>query len=265
MTDAEIKKAKDANGEMLHIPVALGPVAVVYNLPDVKGQLRLTGPLLAKIYLGEITSWNDEAIVNCNPDVTLPDLEITTFARREATTTTKVWTEYLSTTSASFKKNVGSGMSVKWPAGVVTAEGNSGMVEKVKNQKGAIGYVELPFAREQKLTVAHVKNSAGKYIEPNLKSATAAADAALKTIPEDLRYSLIDAPGDDSYPLVGTTWLIVYSDQTASKQSGKELVKFLLWAVGDGQKHLKGLRYAPLPEKLAELAKKKIELIKTAE
>lgn len=267
MTEAELKKAKNAYGDVLHIPLAMGAVVVTYNLEGVKEQLRLTGPILAQIYLGEITKWNDERIADSNPGVTLPDREITVVRRSDKSGTTAIWTEYLSTVSSTWKTKVGTGTTVKWPtvAHGVDAEKNEKAAKAVSETDGAIGYVELSFALEQGLKYAQVKNKVGTWVQPSLESVTASANAALLDIPPDLRYSLIDRPGEEAYPISGTTWLIVYVDQTAAKKKGKELVKFLYWVVDEGQSHLKELRYAPLPPKLAARVKEKIAAIQTGE
>jgi phosphate transport system substrate-binding protein len=262
LTDAQLKKANDQGGAVVHVPLALGAVVVTYNL-EVK-QLRFTGEVLADIYLGKITKWNDPAHRACNPGAELPDLEITVVRRSDSSGTTAIWTDYLSKVSKDWADKVGTGTIVKWPVGE-DAEKNPGVAKAVSRQAGAIGYVELGFALERNLKYAQVRNKAEAYILPSLESATAAAAAALEDIKDDLRFSLTNTPGKESYPICGATWLVVYADQSAQKQKGKELVKFLRWAVTDGQAKLEDLRYAPLPEKMAERVKKQIDTIKTAE
>src|SRR5262249_34576893 len=233
-----------------------------YNLPDVSGQLRFTGPVLADIFLGKIRKWNHDAIAASNPSVTLPDLEITVIRRSDVSGTTFIWTDYLKKASAEGEAKVGVGTTVKWPVGE-DAEKNDGVAKGVSRKIGAIGYVELSFALERNLKFARVKNQNERYIEPSLESVTAAANAALRIIPPDLRFTLTDAPGEDSYPIAGTAWAVVYVNQPGAK--GKELVKFLRWAVHDGQTHLRQLRYAPLPPSLVARIDEKLAAIQTGD
>jgi phosphate transport system substrate-binding protein len=265
MTDAQLKKAKANVGEVLHIPLAMGAVVVTYNL-EVKKQLTFRGEVLAQIYLGEITKWNHPAILQSNPGVDLPDTTITVIHRGDASGTTAIWTEYLTKVNPDWEKLVGTGTTVKWPVGE-DAEKNDGVAKAVSKTVGAIGYVELSFALERNLKYAQIKNSQNKAIQPTLESVTTAAVAALADIKpdSDLRYSLTNPPGEDSYPIVGTTWMVLYMDQTAAKKKGKELVGFLRWAMDEGQPKLKDLRYAPLPPKLAALVKEKIGKILTSD
>jgi phosphate transport system substrate-binding protein len=246
MSNDQLAKARAANGEVIHIPLAMGAVVVIYTLPEVKEQLKFTGQVLADIYLGNIKNWNHPAIEACNRGVKLPDLPITVIRRSDSSGTTHIWTDYLNQVHPVAWKDVGVGNLVKWPAGVagVDADKSAGMVKAVLEKHGAIGYVELSFALERNLKFAKVMNKNERYIEPTLESVTAAANS-LQTIPADLRYTLTDAPGDDSYPIVGTTWVVIYTKQSGPK--GRELLKFLRWATHDGQQHLKALRYAPLP------------------
>jgi phosphate ABC transporter phosphate-binding protein len=262
MTDAELAKARDANGEVVHIPLAMGAVVATYTLPDVEKQLRFTGPVLADIYLGKITKWNHGAIAACNPGVALPDLAITVVHRSDSSGTTFIWTDYLNKASPAEWAKVGVGNVVKWPVGQ-GADKNQGVAKAVLQTKGAIGYVELSFALERNLKFARVQNQNGFYIEPTLESVTAAANASLRTIPADLRYTLTDAPGDDSYPIAGTAWVVVYVNQSGAR--GRELVKFLRWTAREGQEHLKALRYAPLPPTLVARIDETLAKIRVAE
>ncbi|MDB5312543.1 MAG: phosphate transporter substrate-binding protein PstS, partial [Gemmataceae bacterium] len=265
MTDKQLEKAKATNGEVIHIPLAMGAVVATYNLPEVTAQLRFTGPVLADIYLGKIKTWNHPAIAASNPGASLPDLEITVIHRSDQSGTTAIWTDYLQKASVEWeKKGVlgGGGPTVKWPVGE-EGEKNSGVAKAVSKKVGAVGYVELSFALEKNLKYAQVKNPGDRFVSPSLESVTAAANAALQSIPPDLRYTLTDIPAEDAYPIVGTTWAVLYLNQPGTK--GKELVKFLRWAVHDGQDHLKQLNYARLPPRLAKLVDEKLAAITTGE
>jgi phosphate ABC transporter phosphate-binding protein len=262
LTNDKLAKARGVHGEVVHLPLALGAVVATYNLPGVNTQLRLTGPVLADIYLGKITRWNHEALVASNPGVDLPDREILVIHRSDSSGTTAIWTEYLQEVSGEWADRVKSGSVVTWPAGE-GAEYSDGVAKAVSQKVGAIGYVELSFALQRNLRFALVQNRNDRFVEPTLESVTAAANASLRTIPADLRYSLTNAPGEDSYPIVGTTWAVLYVDQTGPR--GKELVKFLRWALRDGQAHLKSLRYAPLPPPLVARADAKLATIRTGD
>jgi phosphate transport system substrate-binding protein len=264
MTDAQLLKAKNGVGEVLHIPLAMGAVVVTYNL-DVKDQLIFRGEVLAEIYLGKITKWNDPAIQQSNPGVELPNLPITVIHRADSSGTTAIWTEYLGKVNKAWLDTVGPGATtVKWPIGE-DAEKNDGVAKAVSRTVGSIGYVELSYALERSLKYAKIKNKLEKAIQPSLDSVTSAATASLQEIKSDsdLRYSLTNPPGEESYPISGTTWMVVYLDQTGEKLKGKELVKFLQWAMDEGQPKLKDLRYAPLPPKLVARVKEKINNILT--
>jgi phosphate ABC transporter phosphate-binding protein len=213
--------------------------------------------------LGRITNWNHESIQANNPGANLPDLKITVVRRSDSSGTTSIWTDYLSKVSLEWKEKVKSGNTVKWPEipGGEDVEKSDGVAKAVRAKKGAIGYVELSYALEQNLRFAQVQNSTYKWVNPSLESVTAAANASLETIPPDLRYTLTDPPGEDSYPIAGSTWVVMYRNQSGA--TGKELVKFLSWAVHDGQKHLADMRYAPLPPKLVERIDEKLKTINT--
>ncbi len=226
---------------MIHVPLVMGAVVPTYNLPDQAGQpiaLRFTGPILADIYLGKITKWNHPAIASVNPGQTLPDLKIEPVHRRDGSGTTAIWTDFLCKASARWKSQIGSGTTVTWPGGTA-AEKNDGVADAVSRTDGAIGYVELSFALANNLPVGMVKNKAGAFVAPSIEGITTAA-ASLKPIPPDLRYSLTDAPGQASYPIVGTTWAIVYIDQPSGK--GRELARFFRWATGEGQNEARQMR-----------------------
>jgi phosphate ABC transporter phosphate-binding protein len=239
-----------AGSRLLHVPLVLGAVVPTYNLTldgEVKS-LRFTGPVLVGIYLGAITRWNDPAIAVNNPGVKLPDLAITPVYRSDGSGTTSIWTDYLAKAGSAWKDQVGVGTKVTWPVGV-GADKNNGIADTVSRTNGAIGYVELSYALANGLPVGQVKNAAGMFVTPSIESVTAAA-ASLRSVPDDLRFSLTDAPGAAAYPIVGTAWALLYVQQPYGK--GKELAEFLRWATTDGQTLVSDLHYGPLPPDWAE-------------
>jgi eukaryotic-like serine/threonine-protein kinase len=247
LTDDELRKA---GGEVLHVPLALGAVAVAYNLPDVAGPLRFTGPVLADIYLGKITRWDDPSLAINNPGVRLPALPITPVYHAEATGTTYLWTEYLTAASTEWKRDHGPAVDVDWPVGV-EARSNDGAATRVSRTVGAIGYMEQSYARANNLPVGWIKNKDGKFIPPGPAGVIAAAAAVLPTAEPDLRYSLTDATGEDAYPVAGTAWAVLYVDLT-DRAAGRELVEFLRWATHEGQAYVPELQFAPLPPDLVK-------------
>lgn len=249
LTDAQLKKAKDIHGEVVHIPLALGAVAVTYNLPDITLPIRFTGSILADIYLGKIKKWNEEALSFCNPGLKLPDVDIAVVYRSDSSGTTGIWTDYLSKISGEWESKVGKGTTAKWPVGI-GAEKSTGVAGLVTKTVGAIGYVELTYALERNLKVGSLKNKADKYVMPTLESVTAAASAEVQSIPADLRFSLTNTNGEDSYPIAGCACAVLYANQPASHHA--ELVKFLKWSVTEGQVELPMLRFAPLPAQMLE-------------
>jgi len=255
MTDEQLKAAP---AELFHIPTVLGSVVATYNLPG-SPKLKFTGDVLAEIFLGKITKWNDPKITALNPGVSLPDESIIVVHRSDGSGTTYIWVDYLSKISPDWEKKVGRGTSVNWPVGL-GGKGNEGVSGQVKNQPGALGYVELAYAVKTHLPVASVKNAAGKFIEPSIASTTAAAAGAAKTMPEDFRVSLTNPPGDDAYPIASFTWLLVYKDQP-NEVKGRALVKFLWWMSHEGQKFADDLLYAPLPSQVVKQIEAKIKLI----
>lgn len=226
-----------------HIPTVAGAVVVSYNLPG-DPTLKLDGPTLAGIFLGTITKWNDPAIAGQNPDIKLPDADIIVVHRADGSGTTFCFTDYLSSVSSEWKSKVGKGTAVSWPTGF-GAKGNPGVAGQIKQSPGAIGYVELAYAKENKLPFADMKNAAGNYITPSLASVTAALASA--DIPADFRFSMVNPPGPDAYPISTATWLLVYAQQKDAAK-GAKLVAFLKWAYSDGEKMAADLDYAPLPD-----------------
>jgi phosphate transport system substrate-binding protein len=245
-----------APGKILHIPTVAGADVVTYNLPG-SPALQLDGPTLANIFLGKITNWNDAAIVSQNPSITLPATGITVAHRSDGSGTTFIFVDYLSSVSKDWESAVGRGTSVKWPVGL-GAKGSEGVTEQVKQISGSIGYVELVYAIQQKLPYASMKNAAGHYITPSLESVTAALAAA--TVPDDFRFSMVNPPGDQAYPISGATWLLIYQKQTDAAK-GKKLVEFLKWAETTGQGMTAPLSYASLPDALNARVLKEIETI----
>jgi len=259
MNEEQLKKCRDNGAEALHIPLVMGAVVPVYNLPDVKEKLRFSGPVLADIYLGTIKRWNDRALRDLNPGVDLPDRPIQVVHRSDGSGTTYVWVDYLAKVSPAWNKDVGVATSVNWPVGV-GAKGNEGVSGQVGRTPGCIGYVELIYALQNDIQFGRVKNREGTFIEADLQSVSAAAAAALENVPDDLRYSITDAPGKDSYPISGTVWAVVSTKLPADK--GPMVVDFLRWVLHEGQEYCEKLHYARLPKGLVERADKKLDQIK---
>jgi phosphate transport system substrate-binding protein len=256
MKDEAMAKAP---GKILHLPVVAGGVAIMYNLPG-NPKLKLDGDSLANIYLGNIKKWNDPKITALNPGVDLPDLAIVPVYRTEGSGTTFIFTDYLSAVNPVWADTVGKSTSVKWPAGIgLGAKGSEGVAGQVKQISGAIGYGELAYADQSKIPYADMKNSSGNFISPAPASVSAALATA--TIPADFRFSMVNPPGPDAYPIAGASWVLVYQQQK-NADHGKKLVAFLKWAVTDGQKISSTLDYAPLPDSVQERELKLLGTIK---
>lgn len=258
MTDADLKRAP---GKILHIPTVAGAVVITYNLEG-DPKLKLDGATLADIFLGNITQWNDPRIAALNPDIKLPATEIVVAHRSDGSGTTGIFTAYLCAVSPAWKDTVGSAVSVQWPVGQ-GGKGSDGVSGMVKQTPGAIGYIELIFALQNKLPVAEIKNAAGKFVGPSLESVTAAMESA--QVPDDMRFLIIDAPGEAAYPIGGCTYLLVYEDLKARVRDSShaaKVVEFLKWAETDGQKLAPALDYAPLPEALRRRILERIDTIK---
>lgn len=260
MSDAEQAAAK--GGAVLHIPVAMGAVVLVYNIPGVTAELKMSPAVIAGIFLGRITKWNDRQIAALNPGVTLPAQDIVVVHRSDGSGTTYIWTDYLARLSPEWAKQVGKGKEVKWPVGLGGAQ-NEGVAGQVKQLPGAVGYVELAYARQNKLSYAAIQNSAGNFIAPSIESVTAAAAAVAAGLPDstDYRISIIDPPGADAYPISSLTWALVYRNQ-ADKAKGKELIEFLRFGLTEGQAAAKELDYAPLPASMVAQLQKRLDLVK---
>ncbi len=257
MTEDELKNAP---ASVVHIPTVLGAVTLAYNLPDLKKPIKMTGDVIAEIYMGNIKKWNDAKIAALNKDLKLPDIDVAVNFRADSSGTTSVFTDYLVKVSPSWKEKVGSGKAVKWPVGI-GAKGNEGVTASIKNTPGSIGYIELTYAESQKLTTAEVQNKAGKFVAASIASVSEAAAGALKTMPEDFRVSITNAEGAKSYPISAFTYLLVYKEMP--KDKGDDLVKFLGWAMDKGQKMAPELAYAPLPTSMVGKVKEKIKTIST--
>jgi phosphate transport system substrate-binding protein len=256
MTEEEMRKLP---GAILHIPTAMGAVVVVYNLDKVEAGLKLTPDILADIFLGKIIRWNDPKIAELNKGVTLPNADIVVAHRSDGSGTTDIFTNYLTTVNVEWRAKVGHGKSVNWPVGL-GGKGNEGVAGVVKQTPGAVGYVELAYAKQNNMTVASLRNREGHFVLPTLEATSAAAAGVAKSMPADFRVSLVDAPGKDSWPISGLTWLLVYKDQK-DLAKGKALVQFLKWAVKDGQKMEAALDYARLPKPVVDMLEKTLRQI----
>ena len=259
MTDEQLAKAP---GPIMHFPTVLGADVPVYNIPGVSTALKFTGPVLADIFLGKITTWNDPAIAKVNPGVSLPATPITVAHRSDGSGTTYIWVDYLAKVSPEWKQKVGVNTSVNWPVGV-GGKGNEGVAGLVKQTPGSIGYVELIFAKQNDISYGSVQNQAGEFVNADVNSVTAAATGALATMPKDFRVSLTNSPGPGAYPISSFTWILLYESPKDASQAGI-FVDFMKWALTDGQKFAPDLGYAPLPagvvqQELDQLARIKLQ------
>ena len=256
MTDEQLSQAKT---KILHIPTVLGADVPAYNIPGVSEELKFTPELLANIFLGKITSWNDAALAKANPGVNLPNQPVIVIHRSDGSGTTYIWTDYLSKVSTDWKNQVGKGTSVKWPVGL-GGKGNEGVAGMIRQMQGSIGYVELIYAVQNHIAYGSVKNAAGQFVKASLDSVTAAA-ASVKNMPADFRVSITNAPGKDAYPISSFTWLLIPSTSKDAAK-GKIIGDFLNWMVADGQKMTADLSYAPLPESVVAKVKETIKQVK---
>ena len=241
MTDEQLKAAP---GPILHFPTVLGAVVPVYNVQGAGVDLKFNGTVLADIYLGKIRKWNDPAIVKLNPGATLPARDIAVVHRSDGSGTTYIFVDYLSKVSPEFKRTVGVNTSVNWPAGV-GGKGNEGVAGLVSQTPGAMGYVELIYALQNKISYGSVQNAAGEFVKASPDTVTNAAAAA--QIPDDFRVSITNATGAGTYPISSFTWLLLYQSPSDTGRA-KAMIEFMRWAVTDGQKFASELGYAPLPE-----------------
>jgi phosphate ABC transporter phosphate-binding protein len=257
MTDKQMAEAKSKNGDVVHIPLVMGADVPAYNL-KISQTLKFTGPVLADIFLGKITKWNDPALKAINPGVDLPDQGIAVCHRSDGSGTTYIWADYLAKVSPEWKEKVGVSTSLKFPVGVGN-KGNEGVAGFVKSNEGAIGYVELIYALQNGIKFGSVQNRAGNFVTADLASVAAAGATA--EIPDDLRYSLTNPDGKDVYPIAGTNWAIVYVKQPEAKKQA--IVDFLTWVTHDGQELCEPLHFARLPQSLVQKVEKKLERIKS--
>lgn len=255
MSDEQIAKAPG----ILHIPTCLGAVVLTYNLEGVPSGLKVTPEAAAGIFLGKVKEWDDPLLQKENPDVKLPKKPISSVHRSDGSGTTKIFVDYLTAVSPDWKAGPGSGTSVNWPSGL-GAKGNEGVSGQIQSTPGSIGYVELVYATQNKMSYAALKNAAGKFVLPTLESVTAAAAGGLARMPDDFRISIVNAEGEASYPISGFTYLLVFKDQKDAAK-GKTLVDFIKWGAHDGQKLTKELSYAPLPDELVKKIDAKVATI----
>jgi len=253
MTDENLAKAP---GKLLHLPTVAGAVVVTYNIPELPG-LKLDGTTIADIFLGKITKWNDPRIAALNPGAKLPAMDLVVVHRSDPSGTSYIFTDYLSSVSKEWEKNVGRNVSVKWPVGLGN-KGNEGVAGQIKQLPGTIGYVELAYAHQNKLPVTELKNATGVFVKPSVESVTEALATA--NVPDDFRFSMVNAPGEKAYPIAGATWLLVYQQQKDAAK-GKKLVEFLNWALTKGEAMAAPLDYAPLPEKVRDRVLERVKTI----
>lgn len=262
MTDTELGGAK--GGRIMHFPTVLGAVVMAYNLPGFTGELRLSGPVIADIFLDKIKKWNDPKIAALNPGASLPNSDILVVHRSDGSGTTYVFTDYLSAISPEWARGPGRGKDIAWPTGL-GGKGNEGVAGQIKQIPGALGYVELAYARQNNLPTAAVQNSAGNFIAPSIEAITAAAEGVAARLPADTDYriSIVNSPGANSYPISSFTWLLVY-EQPADSVKGRKLVDFMRWALTEGEKQAEALDYAPLPAAMANRLLQRLDSIRVA-
>lgn len=260
MSDEEIQKANSKNNNnILHFPTVIGSVVLTYNIPGVDKNINLSADAISGIYLGKIKKWNDPLIQKENPEVKLPDKEIIVCYRTDGSGTTYVFTDYLGKVSNEWKSNVGVAKDVKFLTGQ-GGKGNEGVTGLVKQLEYSIGYVELIYALQNNLKYANIKNQEGQYVAPTVESLTKAAEQSVNEMPADLRQSITNAKGKESYPISSYTYLLIYEKQKDAVK-GKVLKEFLQWALTDGEKFAKDLGYAPLPPQVISKEMEKVKLI----
>ncbi|HZR66309.1 MAG TPA: phosphate ABC transporter substrate-binding protein PstS [Terriglobales bacterium] len=256
MTDQQLA---DAKFKIIHLPTVLGADVPAYNVPGIKTELKFTPDVIAGIFLGKISSWNDPAIAKVNPGISLPSQSIVVVHRSDGSGTTYVWTDYLSKVSPEWNSQVGKGTSVKWPVGL-GAKGNEGVAGMIRQMDGAFGYVELVYAVQNNIQYGSVQNAAGSFVKANLDSITAAA-ASVKSMPSDFRVSITNAPSKEAYPISSFTWLLVPAEW-GDKTKQKVMVDFLNWMLDQGQSMTAQLSYAPLPQSVKEKEREAIKTIR---
>jgi len=249
-----------APGKVLHFPTVLGAVVPIYNIPGVTAELKFTGPLIADIFLGKITKWNDPAIAKVNAGLTLPNTDITVAHRSDGSGTTYIFVDYLAKVSPEWKSKVGVATAVAWPVGL-GGKGNEGVSSLIKQTPGTIGYVELIYALQSKTSYGSVQNASGEFIRASVESVTAAAAEASAKMPADFRVSITNAPGKAVYPISSFTWILLY-ENPKDKAMAATFVDFMNWMLVDGQKFATALGYAPLPPQVVALEKEALKKIK---
>jgi phosphate transport system substrate-binding protein len=245
------QRMKEMPRAVIHFPTVAGAVALAYNLPDISAPLKLTPAIVTGIYLGKIKMWNDPIIVAANPGITMPGSPILPVHRSDGSGTTYIFVSYLAAVSSEWKELVGVNTSVSWPVGI-GGKGNEGVSGLVRQTPGAIGYVELAYAKQNNFAVAHVKNAAGNFIEPTLTSTTAAANGAAAALAKDVRTPIVNSPDPNAYPIAGLTFLLVYKEQQ-DQAKGKAIADFISWSMTEGQEVAEGLSYARLPEAVVKV------------
>jgi phosphate transport system substrate-binding protein len=258
MTNDQLQAARS---KIMHFPTVLGADVPVYNLPGVTAEVKFTGPVLANIFLGKIAKWNDGEIAKINPGVTLPNRDITVVHRSDSSGTTYIWVDYLAKVSPEWKSKAGVATQVNWPVGI-GGKGNEGVAGLVSQTPGAIGYVELIYALQNKIAYGPVQNLGGEFVKATEQSVTAAAASAAGKMPADFRVSITNAEGKSAYPISSFTWLLLYENPKDKAQS-KAMVDFMKWALTDGQKFAGQLGYAPLPDEVVKLEMTALGKIKT--
>jgi phosphate transport system substrate-binding protein len=260
MSDDELRRAK--GGRILHFPTVGGAVTVTYNLPEMQAPLRLDGRTIADIFLGRITRWNAPQIAALNPGVRLPATDILVVHRSDGSGTTYVFTDYLTAVSRDWAAGPGRGKEVPWPTGL-GAKGNEGVAGQVKQTPGAIGYVELAYATQNRLPTAAIRNAAGNFVLPSIESTRAAMASVAGRLPPDTDYrvSMVNPPGADAYPIASFTWLLVYEQQT-DPVKGRTLRDFLKWALTEGESQAAALEYAPLPPDMVNRLVQRLDSLK---
>lgn len=257
LTDEQLAQAGGA-ANVVEVPVTQGAVVIAYNVPGVQKRLRFGPATVAGMYLGTIKLWNDSKIAADNPGVSLPTLPVLVVHRSDGSGTTDIFTDYLSKVSAEWKSKVGRGTSVQWPTGI-GGQGNEGVANQVRNTVGGVGYIELAYARQNKISYGSVKNRAGNYVDPDPQNVTNAA-ASLKEVPGDLRFSITDQAGPQAYSIAGSTWVLLYKTQS-DEEKGRLVATFVHWAITDGQKYANELDYATLPPNLAQKAEAALQTV----
>lgn len=260
-TDAPLSPTeyKRANNPV-HIPETIGSVVISYNLPEVTTPLKLTGPVIADIFLGKITKWDDPKIKELNPDLNLPNEDIISAHRSDGSGTTFVFTDYLSRVSPEWNSTIGAGKSVQWPSGL-GAPGNEGVSASIQGSPYSIGYVELAYALTTGMKYASIQNQEGNFIEPSINSTMAAVSASAPTLPEGSQpwntVSITNALGANSYPISSFSYLLLFKELSTNpgidEQKAKALVEFAEWAVTDGQQFAEPLGYVPLPQDIIDI------------